>query len=276
MAMREPTPVAIAVAPNGARKGRHDHERLPLTPEELAECAADCLAAGATMLHLHVRDAQARHSLDPADYAAAIALIRARVGDRMMLQITTEAGGRYQPAEQMACAEALAPEAISLAVRELFANKADEPLVGAFLARLAAAGTLIQYIVYSPEDLTRCVRLHAAGLIPQAHPSMLFVLGSYAEQRAGRPVELLAMLTALPAGWPWAVCAFGPDELQCVTAAALLGGQVRVGFENNAQLPSGETAADNADLVRRTVAALTPLQMRPATCAEARRLFHDA
>ncbi len=50
-------PVVIAVAPNGARKSKADHPRLPLTPSELAECAQDCLDAGASMLHLHVRDA---------------------------------------------------------------------------------------------------------------------------------------------------------------------------------------------------------------------------
>ena len=77
----ESTPVVIAVAPNGARKRRDDHPRLPLSPGELAQCAADCLAAGASMMHLHVRDAEGRHSLEPADYRAAIAAIRERTGD---------------------------------------------------------------------------------------------------------------------------------------------------------------------------------------------------
>lgn len=276
MPVRDAIPVAIAVAPNGARRSRHDHPMLPTTPQQLAACAADCLAAGATMLHLHVRDAQERHSLDPDDYRAAIAAVRTRVGEEMILQITTESGGRYAPPEQMACAEALAPEAVSIAIRELFRDPPNETAVGEFLRRMAARGTLIQYIVYTPDDLANCVRLHAAGVIAQARPQMLFVLGSYAEQRTGRPTDLLPMLAALPPGWPWSICAFGPDELHCAAAAALLGGQVRVGFENNTQLPSGATAADNAALVRATTAALAPLGMRPATCAEARRLFRDA
>lgn len=86
-------PVVIAVAPNGARKTRADHPRLPLTPDELAQCAAHCLDAGAAMLHLHVRDAQGRHSLEPADYRAAIDAIRARAGDELIVQVTSEGGG---------------------------------------------------------------------------------------------------------------------------------------------------------------------------------------
>ena len=91
--------------------------------------------------------------------------------------------------------------------------------------------------------------LHAEGAIPQRSPQVLFVLGSYADRRAGRPADLVPMLAALPAGWRWSACAFGPAELHCMTAAALLGGHVRVGFENNLQVPSGAIAADNAELV---------------------------
>ncbi len=269
-------PVVIAVAPNGARRSRADHPRLPITPAELAECAEGCLAAGASMLHLHVRDAAGKHSLEPADYHAAIAAIRTRVGEDLVLQVTTESGGRYAPAEQMARADALAPEALSLAVRELFADPAHEGSVAAFLARLAARDALVQYIVYSPDDVSRCARLHVGGVIPQRSPQVLFVLGSYVSRRAGHAADLLPMIAALPAGWRWSVCAFGGAELQCVTAAALLGGQVRVGFENNLQLPSGAIAADNAELVRLTRDALAGLGLRNATCAETRRFFRDS
>ncbi len=269
----ETLPVVIAVAPNGARKSKADHRMLPITAPELAQCAQDCLAAGASMLHLHVRDAEGRHSLDPAHYEAGIAAIRERVGDALVLQVTTEAAGRYSPEQQMACADALRADAISLAIRELFAPGVDEARVGGFLERLAARGALVQYIVYSPADVARCVALHAQGRIPQRAPQLLFVLGSYAEKRSGTPAELVPMLGALPPGWRWSACAFGPLELRCAVAAAVLGGNVRVGFENNIELPSGATAADNAALVRCTVEALAPLGLRPATRAEAIRLL---
>lgn len=268
-------PVMIAVAPNGARKSSADHARLPITPAELAECAADCMSAGASMLHLHVRDEAGRHSLLPSHYRAAIDAIRARVGDDLVLQVTTESGGRYAPAEQMAHAEALAPEALSLAIRELFSDPALHREAAAFLGRLAARDALVQYIVYSSADVSRCASLHAEGTIPQRSPQLLFVLGSYADSRPGRPADLVSMLAALPPGWRWSACAFGRAELQCMTAAALLGGHVRVGFENNLQVPSGAIAADNAELVRITRSALSGLGLASATCAETRRFLRD-
>ncbi len=270
-----PQDVAIAVAPNGARRGKADHARLPITPAELAECAADSLEAGASMLHLHVRDADGRHSLEADRYRAAIDAIRDRVGDRLLLQVTTEAGGRYGPAEQMAHARALAPEALSLAVRELWRDEALADEAAAFLAELHERGALVQYIVYDAADLARFMQLHAEGRVPQRTPHVLFVLGSYAEQRAGRPGELPPLAAALPAGWPWSVCAFGPAELRCVVTAALLGGHARVGFENNLRRESGAPADDNPALVAACRRALAALGLHPANVEATRNLFLD-
>ena len=271
--MTAPAPVAIAVAPNGARKSRADHARLPITPDELAQCAADCLAAGAAMLHLHVRDADGRHSLEPADYQAAIGAVRDRVGDGLLVQVTTEAGGRYGPAEQMALARELAPDALSLAIRELCREPGSLREVEAFLAELGERRALVQYIVYDTADLARMVRMQAEGAVPQRSPHVLFVLGAYAERRAGRPDELPQLLAALPAGWRWSVCAFGAAELRCVVTGALLGGHVRVGFENNLQLASGQAATDNADLVGACRDTLRRLGLRAASAGEMRDLF---
>lgn len=270
---RAPTPVVIAVAPNGARKTRADHPRIPLLPDDLAQCAEDIATAGASMMHVHVRDAHGRHSLDARDYRAATDAIRARIGDRLVLQLTTEAGGRYTAAAQMAAARALEAEAVSLAIREFFATPQDEVAAQAVIAELRAHGTLIQFIVHSPQDIAHAAELHAVGVLGDDLPNLLFVLGAYAGQRAGRPADLAPTLAVLPAGWPWSACAFGADELRCMAASALFGGHVRVGFENNLALPGGEPAADNAALVRATAAALAPLHMRAASAEEARRFF---
>ena len=84
-------------APNGARKTKADHPALPITPKELAATASDCLDAGASMIHLHVRDAQGRHSLDAELYRTAMSAIRRAVGDQLVIQVTSEAAGVYQP-----------------------------------------------------------------------------------------------------------------------------------------------------------------------------------
>lgn len=227
------------------------------------------------MLHLHVRDAAGRHSLDPDRYRAALDAIRDRVGDALLLQVTTESAGLFGPAEQIAAARALAPEALSLSIRELWRDPAVRDDAAAFLQDLGARDALVQYIVYDAADLALCARLHADGTLPQRMPHMLLVLGAYAEQRSGEPSELVPLVAAVPADWRWSVCAFGGAELQCVAAAALLGGHVRVGFENNLALPSGQRATDNADAVRTCRDALTMLGLRAASCIETRRLFRD-
>src|SRR4051794_6185519 len=112
--MQRLAPVLVAVAPNGARKSRNDHPRLPITAIELAACAQECLGAGASMLHMHVRDNLGKHSLDAKVYAEAITAIRQRVGDDLVLQVTTDSAGLYAPHEQIAAIEALRPEDVSI------------------------------------------------------------------------------------------------------------------------------------------------------------------
>ena len=95
-------PVTLCVAPNGAYKTKKDHPKLPMTAKELAETAAACRDAGAAMIHLHVRDHDGVHLLDEHAYRAAMAAVTRAVGRNMVVQITCEAGGRYNRHEQMA------------------------------------------------------------------------------------------------------------------------------------------------------------------------------
>ncbi|MFW5969057.1 MAG: 3-keto-5-aminohexanoate cleavage protein [Halofilum sp. (in: g-proteobacteria)] len=241
-------PLAVTVAPNGARRSRADHPALPITPDELAATAAACADAGAAMFHLHVRDASGRHSLDPDRYRAAMDAIRERTADRLILQVTTEAAGRYTPAEQMALVRELRPEAVSMAVRELVPDSATEDEAAAFFAWLADEPILPQFIVYSPEDLHRFLRLRERGVITGTRASLLFVLGRY-DARDAEPRELIPFLATEDGTIPWTACAFGRHEYACCAAAAALGGHVRVGFENNLLLKDGRRAPDNAALV---------------------------
>ena len=84
-------------------------------------------------------------------------------------------------------------------------------------------------------------------------------------------IDLLPFLApGEPRFGPWMVCAFGRDEAACVSTAALLGGHVRVGFENNLLLPDGSTARTNADLVRAVTAVLGAAGRRTMTADEMR------
>ena len=117
-----PRRVVVAVAPNGGRKTKADHPALPVSADELARAAADCLDRGASMMHLHVRDQDGGHVLDAAAYRTVIARICQKVGDRLVLQITSELIGRYSPAEQRAVILQTNPEAVSLALRAIRAT----------------------------------------------------------------------------------------------------------------------------------------------------------
>ena len=274
-----PQPIAIAVAPNGARKTHVDHPALPITPDELAACARQCVDAGAAMLHLHVRRPDGTHSLEPDDYRPAIAAVQQAVGDALVIQMTTEAVGIYTPEQQMASVRALQPEAISAALRELAPDAAHEAAAARFFAELAAARTAIQYILYSADDVVRYRDLRARGVLPDTPHWVLFVLGRYSAGQRSDPSDLLPFLQAwadggeLTASVPWAMCAFGPREAECALSAALLGGHARLGFENNMALPDGSTAPDNAALVTNLRRHLDALHRPIASAAELRSWF---
>ncbi len=272
-------PIAIAVAPNGARKTHADHPALPITPDELAACARQCVDAGAAMLHLHVRRPDGTHSLEPEDYRPAIAAVQRAVGDALVIQITTEAVGIYTPEQQMASVRALQPEAISAALRELAPDAAHEAEAARFFGELAAARTAIQYILYSADDVVRYRDLRARGVLPDTPHWVLFVLGRYSAGQRSDPSDLLPFLQAwaeggdITANVPWAMCAFGPREAECALSAALLGGHARLGFENNMALPDGSTAPDNAALVTNLRRHLDALHRPVASAAELRSWF---
>ncbi|MGF1607918.1 MAG: 3-keto-5-aminohexanoate cleavage protein, partial [Kiloniellales bacterium] len=249
MSSSAPEPLIVTVAPNGARKTQADHPALPIAPDELARTAADCRAAGAAMIHLHVRDTEGGHTLDVVAYRNAINAIRHAVGDGIVIQATSEAVGLYSAAEQMAMVRALRPEAVSLAIRELVPDAAAEPDAADFFAWLRYEGILPQFILYSAEEVARFDDLVARGVVPSGRHFLLFVLGRYTAGQVSDPQDLLPFIAANRQNHRWAVCAFGAREATCALAAACLDGHVRVGFENNLLLPDGRVAPDNAALV---------------------------
>jgi uncharacterized protein (DUF849 family) len=265
-------PVSITVAPNGARRGKSDHRAIPLAPAEIAAEARACQAAGAAIVHLHVRAPDGSHSLDVGRYREAIAAVREACD--IVIQPTTERVGIFAPEAMMAVFRALAPEMITFNLDELL-DPDDAPQQGRvrdFLGEVDAAGTVPQYIVYSAEQLATLRRWWEAGWLPHARPFILLVLGRYAGS-VSRPADLLAYLPMIPERWRWGLCAFGAPELACVVQAALAGGHCRVGFENNLLAPDGTPLADNAEQVARLAGILAALGMPLATPADVRRTF---
>lgn len=244
------TPLVICVAPNGARRGRSEHAALPLTIEETVAEAERCVVAGASALHLHVRDAQGAHTLDADQYRKALARLRERTPS-LLVQVTTEAVGRYGPAEQRAVVHAVHPEAVSVALREMLPEHSETREAREFYHWARAEGIAVQHILYSAEETERLVDLARLQVIP-APAAALFVLGRHVSAEAWEPFSLVHWLARWPREWPWMVCGFGVQEALLASAAIGLDGHVRVGFENNLQLPDGRLAEHSAQNVRLT------------------------
>lgn len=236
----------VTVAPNGARRGKSDHPALPVTSAEIAETAAACFAAGAGAIHLHVRDLEGRHSLDAGRYCDAIAAVSEAV-PQMAIQVTTEAAGLYQVAEQYTCLQQLQPKAASVSVREM---ARDVSIARRLYAFASEAGVEVQHILYNVQDVAQLRSWFDQGMIAPHVRSAIFVLGQYAPPVLARPGDLSVFLNAT-AGMDldWSLCAFGQHEQACARAALLAGGNVRIGFENNIQRPDGGLLCDNAQSV---------------------------
>jgi uncharacterized protein (DUF849 family) len=264
-------PAVISVAPTGARRTKSDHPALPTTPVEIAREALACVRAGARVLHLHVRDEHGAHTLDAVRYRRAMDAVREAAGDALIVQVTTEAVGRYTPDEQMALVRELKPEACSIALRELAPDAAAEAAAAHFFASVHDGGIGLQVILYAADDAARLLALAGRARLGPTHG--LFVLGRYATGQRATPDDLLPFLDVWPPDWPWTVCAFGPDEALCLQGALVRGGHVRVGFENNLLRPDGSMAADNAEQVTRVAAMAEALGRPLASIAQARETF---
>jgi uncharacterized protein (DUF849 family) len=271
----DPAPLILAVAPNGAYKTKSDHPALPQTPAELAATATSCLDAGAAMIHLHVRDGEGKHTLDPAAYRKAIDAIHRAVGDELVVQVTSESGRIYRPEEQMRAIREVRPEAVSLALRELIPDEGYEQVACEFFGWLGDSGCVPQYILYTDAEVEWYRALLDRGVIPDMPHWLLFVLGRYTDNQQSRSTDLLPFLTRLP-DRPWSMCAFGRTEHTCAVAAAALGGHVRVGFENNLYLKGGAKASQNSDLVTQVSEAAAVLNRPLMDAAGLRGLFAAA
>ncbi len=265
--------VFIMVAPNGARRSKRDHPALPISARELAEAARDCKAAGAAAIHLHVRGADGSHTLDAGLYREATAAMREAAGDDFIIQITTEAVGRFTPQEQIACIRAVRPEAVSIALREIVPDRPAEAPAAELFSWMSEEGIVPQIILYEPKEVSVLLGLIDRGVVT-ADPFVLFVLGRYTVDQQSSPSDLDPFVETLGDGaLRWAVCAFGRAEAACALHAATLGGHIRVGFENNFYLPDGTVARSNAELVAATARTLKDAGLGIMNPVTARRLL---
>jgi len=265
----------ITAAITGAETTKEMNPNLPATPEEQARDAKACVEAGASVIHLHVRDKQGKPSQALADFKASIEAIRAACKPAPIIQIST--GGavgedmqkRIQPVVQ------LKPEMASLNINsmnfgnDVFINHPND--VEKLAKHMQELGVIPEVEVYDAGDIELAQRMHKKGLLetPIHYQFVLGVPGGL----SGEGYNLTHMMRLITDKDTWAVAGVGRYETPLSMMAVAMGGFVRVGFEDNVYYHKGELAKSNAQLVERIVRLAKELGRAVATPAEARQIL---
>ncbi|HOA34869.1 MAG TPA: 3-keto-5-aminohexanoate cleavage protein [Bacillota bacterium] len=262
----------ITAALTGAEVTREHNPNLPLTAAEIGEAAYECYRAGAAMVHLHVRKEDGSPTQDAAYFKAAIEQIRSRCD----IIVQTSTGGAVgMSTEERLQPVYLKPEMATLTTGTV--NFGDDVFYNPpeYLEKFALAmqeqGVKPEIEVFEVGMINNALYLARKGLIeePMHYDFVMGVPG-------GIPAtlkNLLHLAESLPPGSTWTVAGVGRHELPMATAAILLGGHVRVGFEDNIYYEKGVLAESNAQLVER-VARIARLHYREiATPDEARQIL---
>lgn len=175
----------------------------------------------------------------------------------MAVQITTESAGRFAADIQMEVALKAGADMVSASVREIC--RAGQATARSFYTDCANRGIAVQHIVYDVSDCDLLAEVLGRDDLHNAALQVIFVLGRYSNMGTSTPQELAPFLKWMASQGikpDWAVCAFGPGETSCLTAAHREGGKCRVGFENSLHLGDGRIADGNAEKVEDLIAAL--------------------
>lgn len=259
----------------GSRPTKAMNPAVPYTPAEIAQSAAEAYAAGAAIVHIHVRDPDTgRPTSDLRLFQATIERIRARCP--VLVNVTTSGFDLADPSPDARLQPlSLQPDLCSLDVGSV--NFASRPFLNPpdwcaeAARRTQTLGIKPELEVFDSGHLDQAKDLVAQGLV-EAPPWFQCCLGI----KWGMPAtmeNLLYMHRLIPADAEWSALGVGRTQLEMTTAAPLLGGHVRVGFEDNLYWSRGVLARSNAQLVSRTVQILELLNMAPASVTETKGIL---
>ncbi|GLY83666.1 3-keto-5-aminohexanoate cleavage protein [Actinoallomurus iriomotensis] len=261
----------ITVAPTGAEADKVAAPALPVTLEELVQTAKECEEAGAAVIHVHIRDAEARPTLDPPRLRDTVAAIRESTG--LIVQLST-GGAVTDPYEHRLKVLDAMPDACSLTCGTV--NFGDDVFMNPwpFMAELYQ---LTQAREVVPEfelfDLGHVAALHRLldtyGAPYGGHVHCDLVMGVPGGM-PGDTRSLVAAVAALPEGATWSATGIGRTSLPVMYAALSAGGHLRVGMEDTLTYAKGQPVTSNAQLVERAVTLTKIAQRAPMSPAEAR------
>lgn len=265
----------ITVAPTGAESSKSDVPALPVTLDELVGTAVACEAAGAGLVHVHIRDDRARPTLDPTRLRDTVQALRERT--TLVVQLST-GGAVTDPLETRLRVLDAEPDSCSLTCGTVnfgdavFSN--PWPFMVELYQRSQAAEVVPEFELFDLGHVTALHRLldaHGAPYGGRVHCDLVMgVPGGM----PGTAQALVAAVAALPAGASWSATGIGRSTLPVALAALSAGGHLRVGMEDTVTFARGRPVESNAELVVRAAELATLAQRPPMTTAEARELLN--
>ncbi|MTI68252.1 MAG: 3-keto-5-aminohexanoate cleavage protein [Firmicutes bacterium] len=263
----------ITAALTGAEVTRKQQPNLPLTPEEIAEAAYEAYKAGASIVHVHARDKDGNPTQDKETYKE----IKEKIEEKCPVIFQPSTGGavwhtkeeRLQPVE-------LKPEMATLSAgtcnfgKDVFMN--SQEYIEEFAKRMKELNVKPEIEVFERGMINNAVRLAKKGLLdtPMHFDFVMGIPGAI----TGEIRDLLYLVESIPKGSTWTVAGIGRHQLPLANMGILLGGNVRVGFEDNIYYKKGELAKSNAQLVERVVRLAKEHNRPVATPDEARKILN--
>jgi uncharacterized protein (DUF849 family) len=282
--------VIITCALTGAGDTVGKHPAIPVTPTQIAAAAVEAAKAGATVVHCHVRNpATGQFSRDPALYAEVMDRIRDS-GVDVIVNLTAGMGGDLEigagenpthfgsntdligPMARLIHVEQLLPEICTLDCGTLNFGDGDTIHVSTPMAlragakRITELGVKAELEIFDTGHLWFAKQMMKEGLLD--NPLFQLCLGI----PWGAPADtttMKAMVDNLPPGAVWSAFGIGRSQMPMLAQSVILGGNVRVGLEDNLWLDKG-VPASNGSLTERAVEIITRLGGKPMTPAEGR------
>jgi len=266
-------PLMITAALVGAELSRKEQPHLPLSPEEITAQGLEAVKAGASILHLHVRNPEGNPTCNEKIFKETIDLIRQK--SNAIIQVST--GGAIGDSESDRFRPLLAkPDMASLSTgsinfgKEVFLNPL--PFIEKLACEILKSNIKPEIEVFDVSMLETGIGLIEKGLIqPPAH--FQFVLGVPGALGATEK-NLRFLVDSLPSGATWSLSAIGRHQFPMMELAIQWEGHARVGFEDNIYLEKGVLAKSNAELVAKVVLLAQKHGRKIATIEQARKILN--
>jgi 3-keto-5-aminohexanoate cleavage enzyme len=266
----------ISVGITGSRITRQQTPYIPITPEEIAQSGIDAWRAGASILHVHVRDPKTGlGTQDLSIVKEVVDRIRSET-DAVLCLTTSGIPGRNLPNRERLSPLSLNPELVSFDAGSINMGENIFLNLPEFLETLAketlARGIKPELEVFEVGMVYTCLKYLEKGLL-KSPLHFQFVLGT----PAGMPAtvkSLLHLSEIIPQGSTWSVIGIGQGQLPMAMIGMIMGGHVRVGLEDNIHYSKGVLAKSNAELVERVVRIAEEFGREIAKPQDARKLLN--